>query len=63
MGGGGSRGSSDAEPGEIQVETHIQVEVEGGGGRLSGWRTPQSESVSRGGGSMDSLVKDVKDVV
>ena len=62
--GAGSRGSSDAEGRDIQVETHIHVKVEGGSNRLSGWQTPQSKkSVGDGRSSTDTLVKDPRNVV
>lgn len=63
--GGGSRGSSDAEGRDIQVETHIHVKVEGGSDRLSGWATPKSKQTFSDdrATSTDTLVQDVKDVV
>lgn len=61
---GGSRGSSDAEGRDIQVQTHIHVSVEGGkegyspggGGGGNGWETPRSKRTD-GRSSTDSLVK------
>jgi hypothetical protein len=63
--GGGSRGSSDAEGRDIQVETHIHIKVEGGGDRLSGWKIPQSAKTLRDdrASSTDTLVKDSRDAV
>lgn len=60
--GSGSRGSSEAEGREIQVQTHIHVKVEGGGDRLSGWKTPESRKTD-GRSSTDTLFKDVRSVV
>ncbi|KAJ4992001.1 hypothetical protein SVAN01_02596 [Stagonosporopsis vannaccii] len=61
-GSGGSRGSSDAEGRDIQVETHIHVKVEGGGDRFSGWKTPESKGLD-GRSSTDTLFKDPRSVV
>ncbi|KAF1363238.1 hypothetical protein EJ07DRAFT_104201 [Lizonia empirigonia] len=63
--GGGSRGSSDAEGRDIQVETHIHVKVEGGSDRLSGWATLISKQTFRDdrATSTDTLFQDVKGVV
>jgi hypothetical protein len=60
-----SRGSNDADGRDIQVETHIQIKVEGGGDRLSSWETPRSKRTARDdrASSTDTLVKDPKDVV
>lgn len=60
--GGGSRGSSDADGRDIQVETHIHIKVEGGDNRLSGWQTPQSKKTD-GRSSTDTLMKDPRDVI
>ena len=62
----GSRGSSDAEGTDIQVRTQITVLVEGPGeadGYGDGWSTPRSGKTVGGRSSVDTLVKDGKDVV
>jgi hypothetical protein len=62
--------SHDGGDHEIQVVTDISVKVEGGSGRLSGWRTPvvKHEWEDKGTtvtskNSTDTLVKDVGQVV
>lgn len=60
-GSAGSRGSSDAEGREIQVETHIHVKVEGGGDRFSGWKSVEKGLDGRS--STDTLFKDPRSVV
>ncbi|KAJ8114955.1 hypothetical protein OPT61_g3276 [Boeremia exigua] len=57
-----SRGSSDADGRDIQVETHITIKVEGGGDRLSGWATPQSKQTD-GRSSTDTLFKDPRSAI
>jgi hypothetical protein len=54
---------------DIQVVTDISVKVEGGSGRLSGWRTPIADQAwtakewLKTQNSTDTLVKDVSQVV
>jgi hypothetical protein len=53
---------------DIQVVTDISVQVEGGSGRLSGWRTSVSkqeweEKVVGPKGSTDTLTRDERQVV
>ncbi|KAH6633404.1 hypothetical protein C7974DRAFT_392717 [Boeremia exigua] len=58
----GSHGSSDIDAGDIQVETHIHIKVEGGGDRFSGWATPESKGRD-GRDSTDTLVKESRSAV
>jgi hypothetical protein len=54
---------------DIQVVTDISVKVEGGSGRLSGWKTPISDhdwelkEGTKPQNSTETLVKDVGQVV